>query len=240
MTTTEMKTKIRAHLANVNEATAKQIAKAIDHEKYPTEVIKALSEMRTDAEVECEKKAGKGNEYWYWLTKAGDSVKYTVGLPSGKEINISSGSPKAPAKAPESSPVEQTVSQGLEMYNLRQQLKHAETMRDAHFESAEAAARRIDELVVQLREADSRHEALKAQLDELLVKMADADQAKDITEAAAGYIVRIPGKKPRICVKPENARNAALSGARQHGRADVLALVPVGKAVRGAEWKEAA
>lgn len=64
-------------------------------------------------------------------------------------------------------------------------------------------------------------------------------EAVDVKDAAVGYLVRIPGKKTRICIKPTNAREAALSGARVHGRADVLALVPVGKAVRGAEWKEA-
>lgn len=67
-----------------------------------------------------------------------------------------------------------------------------------------------------------------------------ANDAVDVKEAAIGYLVRVPGKKTRICIKPDNARNAALSAARTHGRADVLALVPVGKAVKGAEWKDAA
>lgn len=67
-----------------------------------------------------------------------------------------------------------------------------------------------------------------------------ANDAVDVKDAAIGYLVRVPGKKTRICIKPDNARNAALSAARAHGRADVLALVPVGKAVKGAEWKDAA
>jgi DNA-binding HxlR family transcriptional regulator len=67
-----------------------------------------------------------------------------------------------------------------------------------------------------------------------------ANDAVDVKDAAVGYLVRVPGKKTRICIKPDNARNAALSAARTHGRADVLALVPVGKAVKGAEWKDAA
>lgn len=67
-----------------------------------------------------------------------------------------------------------------------------------------------------------------------------ANDAVDVKDAAVGYLVRVPGKKTRICIKPDNARNAALSAARTYGRADVLALVPVGKAVKGAEWKDAA
>lgn len=68
----------------------------------------------------------------------------------------------------------------------------------------------------------------------------ESTQAKDVTEAAVGYLVKAPKRKPRLFSNPERAREIALSAARQHGRGDVLALVPVGKAVRGAEWKEAA
>lgn len=156
----------------------------------------------------------------------------------------------AAAKTPDSSPVEQKVSQGLEMFNLRQQLKHAEEMRDSHFERAESAERRVAELLGQVRELQDGQKIISAQIDGLFSKLSEAkqtihsmeleaEQAKSVTEAAVGYIVRVVGKKPRICMKPESARTAALASARAHGRADVLALVPVGKAVRGAEWKEA-
>ena len=43
-------------------------------------------------------------------------------------------------------------------------------------------------------------------------------------------------KPPRFTKKQTNAHAAAMSAARQHGFAEVFALVPVGKAVRGAEW----
>lgn len=244
MDSTNLKTKIRAHLATANEATAGQISKALGLTSTPSLVIGALGEMRTDAEVECEKKKGKGNEYWYWLT--------TTSVETAKDpvVRKSVITPVPVAKTPESSPVEQQVSQGLEMYNLRQQLKLAEEMRDSHFASAEAATGRAADLLNQLRAVENNRESIKAQLDDLSLQLNKAQetihsmelealQAKSVTEAAVGYIVRVVGRKPRICIKPENARNAALSSARAHGRADVLALVPVGKAVRGAEWKEA-
>ncbi len=245
MDSTNLKTKIRAHLATANEATAGQISKALGLTSTPSLVISALGEMRTDAEVECEKKKGKGNEYWYWLTKAsGTTAKDPV-------VRKSVITPVPVAKTPESSPVEQQVSQGLEMYNLRKQLKLAEEMRDSHFASAEAATGRAADLLNQLRAVENNRESIKAQLDDLSLQLNKAQetihsmelealQAKSVTEAAVGYIVRVVGRKPRICIKPENARNAALSSARAHGRADVLALVPVGKAVRGAVFKEAA
>lgn len=68
----------------------------------------------------------------------------------------------------------------------------------------------------------------------------EAEQARDVNEAAVGYMIKVTGKQPIIRTKPKSAHAAALAGARAHGRADVLALVPIGKAVRGAEWKEVA
>lgn len=228
MKTTDLKTKIRAHLANSGEATAKQIAKAIGHADYPTDVINALSDMRTSAEVECEKKKGKGNELWYWLIKA--------------ESNESA-----------------------ELSNLREQLKNAETQRDVHFAKAEHYEQRLntlsDDLIrffiavqqvtgaptkpVSLADCETQIAAavatLRGQIDEVMNAAADGiESAVDVKDAAVGYIVRVTGKKPRICAKPESAHAAAMSSARAHGRAEVLALVPVGKAVRGAEWKDAA
>lgn len=246
MDSTNLKTKIRAHLATANEATAGQISKALGLTSTPSLVISALGEMRTDAEVECEKKKGKGNEYWYWLTKA--SVA-TAKDPVVRKPVITPV-PVPVAKTPESSPVEQQVSHGLEMYNLRKQLKLAEEMRDSHFARAEAATGRAADLLNQLRAVENNRESIESKLGDLSLQLNKAQetihsmelealQAKSVTEAAVGYIVRVVGRKPRICIKPENARNAALSSARAHGRADVLALVPVGKAVRGAEWKEA-
>lgn len=57
---------------------------------------------------------------------------------------------------------------------------------------------------------------------------------------AAGYLVRAPKRKPRITTTQETAVAAALAAARNgSGRGEVFALVPVGKAVRGAEWRPA-
>jgi len=45
-------------------------------------------------------------------------------------------------------------------------------------------------------------------------------------------------RKPRYVTQPERARDAALAAVRAGaGRAEVLAVVPVGVARRGAEWR---
>ena len=64
--------------------------------------------------------------------------------------------------------------------------------------------------------------------------------ATDVTAAAVGYLVRVPKRPPMIRRKLEAARLAALGAVRAGAaRADVLAVVPVGVARRGAEWSEA-
>ena len=60
----------------------------------------------------------------------------------------------------------------------------------------------------------------------------------DVKDAAVGYLVRVTKRKPRYVTRPERARDAALAAVRAGaGRAEVLAVVPVGVARRGAEWR---
>ena len=60
----------------------------------------------------------------------------------------------------------------------------------------------------------------------------------DVKDAAVGYLIRVTKRKPRYVTQPERARDAALAAVRAGaGRAEVLAVVPVGVARRGAEWQ---
>lgn len=57
---------------------------------------------------------------------------------------------------------------------------------------------------------------------------------------AAGYLVRASKRKPRTLLDKDKARDAALSSIRAGAqRAEVFALVPIGCARRGAEWRSA-
>ena len=57
---------------------------------------------------------------------------------------------------------------------------------------------------------------------------------------AAGYMVRASKRKPRTLLDKDKARDAALSSIRAGAqRAEVFALVPIGHARRGAEWRSA-
>ena len=77
--------------------------------------------------------------------------------------------------------------------------------------------------------------ATERQAREALQEQSDAIDVKD---AAVGYLVRVPKRAPILRRKPESARSAALSAVRSGAaRAEVLAVVPVGTARRGAEWQ---
>lgn len=101
---------------------------------------------------------------------------------------------------------------------------------------------RIVELEAAL--AESRAEA-----DHWAKKLADSDARVVELETAlaaanswgygdlAGYVVATPNKPLRRAKLEKNALQLALSAARANGTAEVYAIFPAGKAVRGAEWR---
>jgi|GEM_PF-5223704 len=94
-------------------------------------------------------------------------------------------------------------------------------------------------------EAELAHEriaraALQEQVEEL---QRDAMRGASLLSGddrytAACYLVRAPKRPMRIFSKAEAAQAAAMAAARNgSGRGEVFALVPAGRAVRGAEWR---
>lgn len=117
--------------------------------------------------------------------------------------------------------------------DLKSQLETAETAVIRWLDLArEYECKTIPELRVFIGALVERIESLREQLNG---KPVDASLPMDVT-AALQYVVRTPSKPPRFTKKQTNAHAVAMSAARQHGFAEVFALVPVGKAVRGAEW----
>jgi len=97
----------------------------------------------------------------------------------------------------------------------------------AALESRSQVINESDRLRAELATERQAREALQEQSD-----------AVDVKDAAVGYLVRVTKRKPRYVTKPERARDAALAAVRAGaGRAEVLAVVPVGVARRGAEWR---
>ena len=103
-------------------------------------------------------------------------------------------------------------------------LQHKVSMQDAKlFKQAGV----IVDLRNQLGEARAAHHALQ-----------ESPTLESIEPA--GYLVRATKRKPRTLLAEDKAREAALSSVRAGAlRAEVFALVPVGQARRGAEWRSA-
>lgn len=247
----ELKSKIRAILSNEEEATAKQITKALDMEKYPSDVVKALSEMRTDAEVECEKRKGHGNEYRYWLVTA--------------EAKPAPVAAKQPAKSFEQRAVEIADHNHNRVIDIKDQLKSAETAVASWMElAAEFECKSIHELRVFINSTFKRLDILKVeskakastiaelqtklgyaqqQVEALTEQLIGEEEAIDIKDAARGYLVVAPKRKPAKFIKPETAVAKAKAAAKATGRGEVFALVPVGiatrKQVQAIQFKEA-
>lgn len=236
-----MKQRIIEALRSLGEATAKKIAFHIGESDAQSSVNAALNTLRTEATVECEKRAGKGNELIYWLSAP---------------VNQNSGEIQA-IRGQLASADRQIKSQKERIVELEADLqRHSAGLMDAstniirfllatqqmtgseHKPSNLVAAEQM--IATTLKMMQGRVEELEQTIHEMELAGVQGADAVDVKDAAVGYIVRVVGKKPRICTKPNNAHEAAMAAARAHGRADVFALVPVGKAVRGAEWKEAA
>lgn len=97
--------------------------------------------------------------------------------------------------------------------------------------------REINTLTSELGHARIQIAALNEQL------MA-GEEAVDVKDAAKGYLVCAPKRKPAKLMKAESAVARAKSAAKATGRCEVFALVPVGiatrKQIQAVEFKERA
>lgn len=103
-----LRDQIIAFLQTRTEATAKQITASTTERDFPSRVTTELNKMRTDAIVECDRKPGK-NELWYWLSQPAQS-----GATQPAEVKITGSSasgstPLAEGAAVQSNPAPATA-----------------------------------------------------------------------------------------------------------------------------------
>lgn len=91
-----------------------------------------------------------------------------------------------------------------------------------------------------MNNAINEADRLRSELATARVLIKAMQEHGNVKDVAVGYLVRVPRRPPIIRRKLEAARLAALGAVRAGAaRAEVLAVVPVGAARRGAEWREA-
>lgn len=101
-------------------------------------------------------------------------------------------------------------------------------------------AARLENKDSELREQAALVVKLRTQLYEAYAERDEIRLYRDSPPAdqPVGYLVRATKRKPRTLHDEDKAREAALGAIRAGApRAEVFALVPVGQAKRGAEWR---
>lgn len=98
VTTTTLRVQILTALKARTEATLKQIAQATTERNTPSRVTNELNKMRAEALVECAKKPGK-NELWYWLATP-DPIHGSDTQPAVVKNTGSSASVQTPVSPP--------------------------------------------------------------------------------------------------------------------------------------------
>jgi len=249
------KEKITAALKKAGEATAKELARATKLSE--TEVINTLNAMGTYTEVEF-KSGGRGKGNIYWLTAAGatepdpgsdtaclnriadlesgiDSAQQTIHTmeleAEQKEQEVISLRDRLEALTNEHIDLQSQVGR-LQMHStMLGQIAAivADYLPEGAYTTHEGVAM-MDQLIA-VQHAELVNERLAARLFDESVKLSE--------KRATRYMVLMPNKTPVIRCRLETARATAMAGARSVGMAEVFALIPAGKAVRGAEWKEA-
>jgi TolA-binding protein len=95
----------------------------------------------------------------------------------------------------------------------------------------------IDEVKVDMGAKLSEAHARIADLEAALAEANTRTTATVEHREPAGYVVVTPRKPLRRTKLGKNAQALAMSAARANGFAEVYAIYPAGKAVRGAEWR---
>ncbi|MCG5072232.1 1-pyrroline-5-carboxylate dehydrogenase [Paraburkholderia tagetis] len=222
-----MREDIVKYLGTVQQSTAKVIALKVgmDH----LDVARELNHMLNDGLVEREKKHGAGNEYYYWLSRT-ERAPETQSQPVALEAKTDS----APATVID--PVEHKFME-RQIAALQNHVDDLTARRDA------AAAERLqieterDELkvendalkraVAKLRENNS---ALERRIDELTI--VDAEFKPNEVYVTVGRYA-----KPKRHKTIEKAQRRASQLVRSEKESEVLVCEPVGRVVRGSEWR---
>lgn len=85
--------------------------------------------------------------------------------------------------------------------------------------------------------AEAAEAAAPGAAEQVAPPEAAAPGQKRTTASAARYVIIAPKRRPRIVTGSDRAAKAAISAVRRGAPgAEVFALVPVGRARRGAEW----
>lgn len=219
-----MRDDIIKYLSTVQQSTAKTIASRIGIDSL--EVARELNHLLNDGLVEREKKQGAGNEYYYWISRA-DRAPVMGNQPVETNLQPQVTQPAQPAA---DSLERQVVALTNQIAELNGRLR-------------DNADRRVkleterDELVVEndaMKQANAKlrenNAALERRIDELTI--VDAEFKPNQVFVTVGRY-----SKPMRHDSLDKAQKRGNSLVRAEKESEVLVCEPVGRIVRGSEWR---
>ncbi|VWC53803.1 delta 1-pyrroline-5-carboxylate dehydrogenase [Burkholderia aenigmatica] len=248
-----MREQIEKYLSTVVNSTAKKISLNIGMPQL--DVAHALNKMHADGLVEREKRPGGGNEYTYWLSTAEakpavqcNTEPASVGAsptPSAEMVGESK-SPITPHLAPGEKVREAAADSAMaalyeRVRTLLEVLDLPPTMTlaiEVARERAAAAGNRKDELAVlrnevaSLKDLNERLKANNAQLEQRIDSLSG-----DVRPVGSVFVTIGRDAKPMRHATIEKAQKRGRSLVSGNRETEVLVLEPIGRIVRGAEWR---
>lgn len=236
-----MKEMIEAYLTGTREATSRVIAEAIGLPAL--DVSRELSRLTGLGTVEREKRLDT-NEYWYWL--AGSGIRSLPPSPAAS----GTATPLADTAAPLAlrlaiTPAPEPNREPLELQDLLGFLGVPEDSTDKLRDGIRAVGRLIDDNSEALALTRQTRELIASQqrrIDKLKANNAQLEANIDeltIVDAAIPSLFVTFGKamqaKRHTTLASAQRRASAL--VRSEKESEVLVLVPIGRMLRGAEWR---
>ncbi|MDR6381783.1 1-pyrroline-5-carboxylate dehydrogenase [Paraburkholderia caribensis] len=240
-----MKQDIEKYLGSVSQATAKQIAEKIGLPQH--DVALELNHMTRDDVVEREKRKGGGNEYVYWLSRGEakavvPSTTVHAPQPSATAIAPVGAAQAAPESA--ATTLSEQVRQLLDTLGLPPYMTQALSVARDMVEMAKATASerdqlrtRCEELAIERDSLQSANVKLKANNAELERKIDDLTLVDAEFKPNQVFVTIGRYAKPRRHKTLDKAQRRASALVRAEKESEVLVLEPVGRVVRGSEWR---
>ncbi|WP_175760480.1 1-pyrroline-5-carboxylate dehydrogenase [Burkholderia anthina] len=243
-----MRDLIENYLSTVVNSTAKKISLNIGMPQL--DVAHALNKMHADGLVEREKRSGGGNEYTYWLATAKRDVEVNAKTDAACTSPTVEAAPAKVVEAP------QTVSDGRATAVARSSdddvlitdLSEKACLLRAVLDVL-GLPQSLDEVVDAAANMRREHEALRTQFasiadvnERLKANNAQLEQridslSGDVRTVGSVFVTIGREAKPKRHTTIEKAQKRGRSLVSGNRETEVLVLQPIGRIVRGAEWR---
>lgn len=242
-----MRSEIETYLGTVVDSTAKKIS--INVGLPQLDVAKELNRMHTEGVVEREKRAGGGNEYAYWLVRgeravpvAAENVPTTVGIveqavdPNTKVIGPAEMEAQSTMARLAAEMISSDVLDLLKILDLPSSLTVAIEVARERAQAAKEGRDKQKGLISEiesLRDVNARLKANNADLEKRIDSLSG-----DVRLPGSMFVTMGRAAKPMRHATIEKAQRRASALIRSERESEVLVLEPIGRMVRGSEWRD--